>query len=106
VERSHRTDDEEFYIPLLLSIKNEKQLLHYARKWLYSCNVKRPHFGKGMEGKPPFEKLKEFYCNLPDKFALLPPIILDDISTFWQVRGGNDLLTPYTLILQKCLNPI
>lgn len=57
--------------------------------------MKRPHFGKGMEGKPPFEKLKEFYCNLPDKFALLPPIILDDISTFWQVRGGNDLLTPY-----------
>jgi len=50
-----------------------------------------------MESKPPFEKLKEFYCNLPDKFALLPPIILDDISTFWQVRGGNDLLTPYIL---------
>jgi len=32
VERSHRTDDEEFYIPFLLSIKNENELLRYARK--------------------------------------------------------------------------
>ncbi len=96
VERSHRTDDEEFYIPLLLSIKNEKELLRYASKWLYWYNVKRPHFGEDMNRKPPFEKLKEFYPNLPEQFALLPPIILDDISTFWQIRGGNDLLTPYS----------
>ncbi|TET10625.1 hypothetical protein E3J84_03780 [Candidatus Aerophobetes bacterium] len=48
-----------------------------------------------MDGKPPFEKLKEFYCNLPEQFALLHPIILDDVSTFWQIRDGNDLLTPY-----------
>ena len=82
VERSHRTDDEEFYIPLLLSIKNEKELLRYASKWLYWYNVKRPHFGEKMNRKPPFEKLKEFYPNLPEQFALFPPIMLDDVSTF------------------------
>jgi putative transposase len=98
VERSHRTDDEEFYIPLLLSIKNENELLRYARKWLYWYNVKRPHFGKDMDGKPPFEKLKEYYSNLPEQFVLLPPIILDDVSTFWAIRGGNDLLTPYRFV--------
>ena len=63
---------------------------------LYWYNVKRPHFGKDMDGKPPFEKLKEYYSNLPEQFVLLPPIILDDVSTFWAIRGGNDLLTPYT----------
>ena len=93
VERSHRTDDEEFYIPLLLSIRDEKALLNYARKWLYWYNVKRPHFGEGMNRKPPFQKLREFHSNLPEQFALLPPIILDDVSTFWAVGGGNDLLT-------------
>jgi len=30
VERSHKTDDEEFYIPLLSSINSERKLLRYA----------------------------------------------------------------------------
>ncbi|RLE06587.1 integrase, partial [Candidatus Aerophobetes bacterium] len=46
VERSHRTDDEEFYIPPLLSINDEKELLRYAGKWRNFSNVRRPHFGK------------------------------------------------------------
>jgi len=50
-----------------------------------------------MSGKPPLEKLKDLGYNLPEEFALLPPIILDDVSTFWAVRGGNNLLTPYIL---------
>jgi len=29
------------------------------------------------------------------EFACFPPIILDDVSSFWAVRGGNDLLAPY-----------
>jgi len=95
VERSHKTDDEEFYIPLLSSINSERKLLQYAAKWIYWYNVKRPHFGKGMDGRSPFEKLKDLGYNLPEEFALLPPIILDDVSTFWAVRGGNNLLTPY-----------
>lgn len=95
VERSHRTDDEEFYIPLLLKINIEKELLEWAGKWIYWYNVKRPHFGKGMNGKPPLLRLKDLGYNLPEEFACLPPIILDDISTFWAVRGGNNLLAPY-----------
>ena len=97
VERSHRTDDEEFYIPMLPYIKSEKELLQFAAKWIYWYNVKRPHFGKGMSEKPPLEKLKDLGYNLPEEFALLPPIILDDVSTFWAVRGGNNLLAPYKL---------
>jgi len=51
-----------------------------------------------MDGRSPFEKLKDLGYNLPEEFALLPPIILDDVSTFWAVRGGNNLLTPYTIL--------
>jgi len=64
-------------------------------------NVKRLYFGKGMSRKPPLEKLKDLGYNLPEEFALLPPIILDDVSTFWAVRGGNNLLVPYTLLTRE-----
>jgi len=60
-------------------------------------NLKRPHYGEGMEGKPPFSKLRELGCDLPEEFALFPPLVLDRISAdwalAWPLRGGNDLLS-------------
>jgi len=103
VERSHRTDDEEFYIPLLPKINEEKELLEWAGKWIYWYNVKRPHFGEKMDGKPPLLKLRYLGYNLPEEFACFPPIILDNVSTFLAVRGGNDLLAPY-IIYSKTTN--
>ena len=53
-----------------------------------------------MEGKPPFSKLRELGCDLPEEFALFPPLVLDRISAdwafAWALRGGNDLLAHYT----------
>ena len=54
VERSHRTDDEEFYIPFLAKVQNEEGFLRKGAGWVYYYNLKRPHYGKGMEGKPRF----------------------------------------------------
>ena len=92
VERSHWTDDYEFYIPLILKIKDEKDFLSKAQAWQYVYNVKRPHFGEGMNGKTPLEKLNEYCYNLNEKFAMFPVIILDEVSsdiiTSW---GGNKL---------------
>lgn len=34
VERSHRTDDEEFYLPLLMSIGDERELVRRAAQWV------------------------------------------------------------------------
>ena len=34
--------------------------------------------------------------NVPKEFLLLPPIVLDRISTEWVLGPGNDLLTHYT----------
>jgi len=52
-----------------------------------------------MEGKPPFSKLRELGCDLPEEFALFPPLVLDRISAdwalAWALRGGNDLLAHY-----------
>ncbi len=95
VERSHRTDDEEFYIPLLLQMTDEESFLRLASKWEYYYNVHRPHLGKGMNGKSPLAKLRELGYDLPDRFGLLPPVILDRISVRWLVQTGNDLLAQY-----------
>ena len=52
---------------------------------------------RGLDFLHQFEKLRELGYDLPEEFASFPSIILDDVSSFWAVRGGNDLLAPYTL---------
>jgi len=49
-----------------------------------------------MEGKTPFEKLNELGYDLPQEFALFPPVILDTISTDWLLETGNNLIAHYT----------
>ena len=63
VERSHRSDDEEFYRPYLLSMHNEQDTLALAARWVYFYNVMRPHFGRGMEKKPPLQALQRLGYN-------------------------------------------
>jgi transposase len=97
VERSHRSDDEEFYIPFLPGIRDAQGLIEKATSWVYFYNLIRPHYGEGMEGKSPFAKLRELGYDLPEEFALFPPLLLDTISADWAIEGGNDLLAHYTL---------
>lgn len=69
------------YLPLLLTIQDEQQLVKRAAQWVYYYNVERP--GAGMDGKSPLEKLWELGVRVPKEFAVLPPIVLDRISTDW-----------------------
>gem|GEM_PF-6489429 len=47
-------------------------------------------FGKpsfwSQDGKPPLVKLRELGYHLPEEFACLPSVVLDDVSTFWIVK--------------------
>jgi hypothetical protein len=95
VERSHRTDDEEFYLPLLLSIHSERQLLQYAAAWVYFYNVLHSHSGYRMEGATPLERLQKLQHTAITRFNLFPPIILDDIACKIVIKDGNDLLAQY-----------
>ena len=101
VERSHRSDDEELYIPFLLYMHNEQELLEKAAGCEYFYNLIRPHYGKGMEGVTLFEKLRQLGYDLTQEFALFPPVILDSISTGWLLETGNDLLAHYTARLSR-----
>ena len=100
VERSHRTDDEEFYAPCLLHIPNESTFLQWSQRWVYVYNVLRPHQGEGMNGQPPLTVLKELGYDGDERIALFPTILLDPIAadlllTVGQTPG-NDLLTHYS----------
>jgi len=55
VERSHRTDKEEFYFHL--SYKNDKDLKKKVEEWQNLYNLHRPHGGLG--GKTPYERLRQ-----------------------------------------------
>jgi len=94
VERSHRTDDEEFYGSYLLQVRNVEEFLALSARWVYVYNVLRPHMGVGMDGKPPLTVLKELGYNL------FPPIILDwisaDLILSCDKEVGNDLLAHYS----------
>lgn len=52
-----RTDDEEFYLPLLGKVRTEEGVLNRAAAWLCFYSLERPHYWEGMDGKPPFGKL-------------------------------------------------
>ena len=59
MERLHRTDDEEFYKPLLLASRNTEEYLDNAFQWQVFYDLYRPRYGVGMNGLTPMEKLRE-----------------------------------------------
>jgi transposase len=105
VERSHRTDDEEFYRPYLAKAKRPDDLLSLAQRWVYFYNVLRPHTGEGMNDRSPLNMLQSCGYSGDERVALLPPILLDPISTDLLLscdpKGGNDLLAHYNDLPHK-----
>ena len=100
VERSHRSDDEEFYAPYLLQATNLQGFLALSCRWLYVYNVLRPHFGVGMHQSTPLTVLQNSGYTGEQGIALLPPILLDPISSDLLLscdsEDGNDLLATYS----------
>lgn len=100
VERSHRTDDEEFYHPYLLTISGPDQFVIMASRWQHFYNVIRPHQGIGMDDLPPLGKLKDLGYDGPDRIADFPIVLLDhyspDLILGCDPEVGNDLLAQYT----------
>ena len=56
LERSHRTDDEEFYIQRVFKIKSEEDLLKEALNYIYYYDCVREH--SSLNDMAPFDYLK------------------------------------------------
>lgn len=98
VERSHKTDDEELYIPYGLEIKDTNSLFLIAYSWLRYYNTKREHTGDNLDNKIPIEYAKEVMPELSHNIALFPPVILDNISCSSYWKGGKDVCLNYIVL--------
>jgi len=51
-----------------------------------------------MQGLSPLQKLNCSGYHLPKSFATFLFLVLDHVSTFWQLNPGNDLLAHYNRV--------
>ena len=77
VERSHLTDDEEFYLPFLGQIKTPQALISRGVWWEDYYNRLREHSSLG--DLSPYQYLKGKGYVLPESFCRFPSVILDTI---------------------------
>jgi hypothetical protein len=90
IERSHRSDDEEFYVPKGPFIKNKKTFLKEARNYFLYFNAARPHSGLSMNGKTPIEKLESRGLKNAEKLLTFPTMILED--TIATIRKNTEIV--------------
>ena len=78
LERSHRTDDDEFYIPRVMNIKSVADLLDEAMGYIYYYDNVREH--SAINDLTPFAYLKSQLPEIDDRIRFIIPIMLDDVS--------------------------
>ncbi len=90
LERSHRTDDDEFYIPRVLTIKSENGLIDEALGYIYYYNNLREH--SSLDNQTPYEYLKKQLPGLDDKIRYVIPLMLDTVSIELGPWSGYNVL--------------
>jgi len=98
VERSHRTDDEEFYIPRVLHIRSEEDLLDEALGYIHYYNNRRPHSSLGYQ--TPWQYLKRHAPHIHESIRTPPPIMLDNVAVDLGPWSGYNLLAQYLVLVQ------
>lgn len=93
LERSHRTDDDEFYIPRILKIPNRQQFYKEALNYIYYYNNVRKH--SGINRETPFQRLTQQIPELDTRIKVVPPLFLDNISLDLGPWSGYHLLAHY-----------
>lgn len=97
LERSHRTDDEEFYIPRIHTITTHTQFYEEAFNYLYYYNCVRKHSSLG--NITPYSYLQKSTQNIDGTIKYVPPIFLDEVSSQLGTWSGYHVLAQYLLIL-------
>lgn len=93
LERSHRTDDDEFYIPRVFQIKSEKDLLSEAMGYLYYYNNLREHSSLG--DQTPFEYLRKQAPEIDAKIRYVQPFLLDSVAVKLGPWSGYHVLAQH-----------
>ena len=93
VERSHRTDDDEFYIPRVTHIHNDQSLLSEAMGYVYYYNNVREH--SSLDYETPFASLKRQLPEVDDSIRAPIPILLDKVAVQLGPWGGYNVLAQH-----------
>lgn len=93
LERSHRTDDDEFYRLRSLKFQNEAGLLDEAMHYIYYYNNVREH--SSLDYSTPFAHLKQHCPEVNDHIRYFQPFILDDVSVKLGRWSGYNLLAQH-----------
>ena len=96
LERSHRTDDDEFYIPRVLAIADRQTFYKEALNYIYYYNNVRKHSGIGR--LTPFQHLSSQMPDIDDRIKVVPPLFLDNISVDLGPWSGYHLLAQHPTI--------
>ena len=97
LERSHKTDDDEFYIPRIHTITTYDQFYKEAFNYLYYYNCVRKHSSLGRI--PPYDYLKKTTTvTLDDTIKYVPPIFLDEVSAKLGTWSGYHVLAQYLFL--------
>ena len=91
LERSHRTDDDEFYIPRTMAITNDTALLDEAMGYIYYYNNVREH--SSLANQTPFAYLKQQAPDIDQAIRYVQPILLDTASVSLGSWSGYNVLT-------------
>ena len=93
LERSHRTDDDEFYIPRILAIQDRQSFYKEALNYIYYYNNVRKHSSLGR--LTPYQYLSSQMPTLDARIRIVPPLFLDNISIDLGPWSGYHLLAQY-----------
>jgi len=96
LERSHRTDDDEFYIPRILKINSRQELFMEAFNYNYYYNAVRKH--SGIDRETPVQRLFKQEPHLDARIKFVPPLILDNISVDLGDWSGYHLLAQHRIL--------
>ena len=92
VERSHKDDDQEFYVPRGRFMTSKTDFLIEAQQWLLYWNTQRQHSGIGMHDATPQEKLQRLGIHQASTLTHFPVLILDDL--FQPLQNITNILNP------------
>ena len=99
IERSHRTDDRELYVPRGERMTNLTGFMREARNYFHYFNFQRVHTGIGMNKRTPAEVLLHNGVTGVAKLMQFPVIVLEDeVKT---LREMTDQFLLYADIQQK-----
>lgn len=93
LERSHRTDDDEFYKLRAMAFHSEDDLLDEALGYIYYYNNLREHSSLNYE--TPFAYLQRQLPQLDENIRCFQPFMLDDVSVKLGQWSGYNLLTQH-----------